>query len=466
VNPSPERTSAPVDLLVSGAELVATMDDARRELPGGWVALREGFVAAVGAADERPPAARATLRADGCLVTPGLINTHHHLYQNLTRAHGPAVRANLFGWLTTLYPLWSGLDEESAHVSAWVGLAELALGGCTTSTDHLYVHPRGAGDLITAEIAAATDLGLRFHPTRGSMSLSQKDGGLPPDSVVQDDDEILADSERLVALHHDRRPGAMVRIALAPCSPFSVTPELMRRTAELAERLDVRLHTHLAEDPDEDRYAAEVLGRRTVEHFEEVGWCSDRTWVAHCIYPDPAEITRLGAAGVGVAHCPSSNMMIGGGGIAPVLDFRRAGAPVGLGCDGSASTDAASLWLEARGCLLLGRMRYGPDRFAARDALEVATLGGAACLGRQGELGRLAPGAVGDLVCWPLEGIAFAGALSDPVEAWLRCGPVSARHTVVAGRPIVRDGRLTSRRVEEMLARHRTAARRMQRLDA
>jgi cytosine/adenosine deaminase-related metal-dependent hydrolase len=402
------------------------------------------------------------MSARGCLVTPGLINTHHHIYQNLTRSYRPAVNGTLFEWLTTLYPRWARLDEEASYVSAWVGLAELALGGCTTSTDHLYVHPRGAGDLITAEITAARELGMRFHPTRGSMSLSEKDGGLPPDSVVQTDDEILADSERLVAQHHDASWGAMVRIALAPCSPFSVTPELMVATAELAERLDVRLHTHLAEDPDEDRYAEERFGKRTIDQFESVGWMSDRTWVAHCIYPNGDEVARLGARGVGVAHCPSSNMMIGGGGIAPVSDFRAAGSPVGIGCDGSASTDSASLWMEARNALLLGRLRKGPAAMGARDALEIATRGSAACLGREGELGVLAPGSVGDLVCWPLEGLAFAGALSDPVEAWLRCGPVAARHTVVAGRAVVRDGRLTAKGEEDMLERHRAISGRLQ----
>ena len=296
---------------------------------------------------------------------------------------------------------------------------------------------------------------MRFHPTRGSMSLSAKDGGLPPDSVVQDDDEILADSERLIAQHHDPTWGAMVRIALAPCSPFSVTPELMRATAELAERLDVRLHTHLAEDPDEDRFAEETFGCRTIEHFEAVGWGSDRAWVAHCIYPSEAEVARLGRWGTGVAHCPSSNMMIGGGGIAPVAELRAAGAPVGLGCDGSASTDSASLWMEARNALLLGRLRGGPASTGARDALEIATRGSAACLGRAGELGQLSVGAAGDLVCWPLEGIQFAGALTDPVEAWLRCGPIAARHTVVNGRAVVEHGRLVATGEEEMLCRHR-----------
>jgi len=453
-------TVEPVDLLVTGAELVATMDGDRRELAGGWVTVRAGLIDAVGPPGQEPPAHRV-LRADGCLITPGLVNTHHHIYQNLTRAYRPATGSNLFGWLTTLYPMWARLDEEAAYLSAWIGLAELALGGCTTSTDHLYVHPRGAGDLISAEIQAAVELGVRFHPTRGSMSLSQKDGGLPPDSVVQDDDEILADSERIVALHHDPTHGAMVRIALAPCSPFSVTPELMRRTAELAERLDVRLHTHLAEDADEDRYCLEVFGRRPLEQFEEVGWAGDRAWVAHCICPNADEIARMAGWGTGVAHCPSSNLILGGG-LAPIGEFRAAGVPVGLGCDGSSSADSASLWLEARTAMLLGKLRGGAASMGARDALEIATRGGAACLGRDGEIGLLAPGAVADLVCWPLTGVSFAGALSDPVEAWLRCGPVAARHTVVAGRLIVEDGQLTAPGVAGILARHRAAAARIQ----
>jgi cytosine/adenosine deaminase-related metal-dependent hydrolase len=455
----------PVDLLVAGADMVVTMDDERRRLPGGWVACHGGFVVAVGAATDEPPPAERVLRADGCLVTPGLVNTHHHIYQNLTRSFAPATKVSLFDWLTTLYPRWAHLDEEASYVSAWVGLAELALGGCTTSTDHLYVHPAGGGDLLGAEIQAARDLGFRFHPTRGSMSLSQKDGGLPPDSVVQDDDTILAASEEAVARHHDPSPGSMVRIALAPCSPFSVTPDLMRRTAELAERLDVRLHTHLAEDPDEDVFCLEKFGRRPVEHFEDCGWGSDRSWVAHCIYPNDKEIARLAEWGTGVAHCPSSNMLIGGGGIAPVGPFRAAGVPVGLGCDGSASTDSASLWLEARGALLLARQRGGPASFGAQDALEVATLGSAACLGRQGELGVLAPGAVADLVAWKMGGIAYAGALTDPVEAWLRCGPTAAHHTVIAGRPLVESGELRLDGVDAMLTRHRAAAARLQELD-
>jgi cytosine/adenosine deaminase-related metal-dependent hydrolase len=459
---SDPHEAVPADLVVRDARLVTTVDDERREIPGGWVAITDGLISAVGGPADPTPRAARTIDARDCLVTPGLVNTHHHIYQNLTRSFAPAVGATLFDWLTTLYPRWARLDEEAAYLSAWVGLAELALGGSTTSTDHLYVHPRGGGDLIGAEITAATELGMRFHPTRGSMSLSVKDGGLPPDSVVQDDDEILADSQRLVETHHDPGWGSMVRIALAPCSPFSVTPELMRRTAELAERLDVRLHTHLAEDADEDSFAMETFGRRTIDQFEEVGWMTERSWVAHCIYPNPTEIARLGRAGVGVAHCPSSNMMIGGGGLAPVPELRAAGAPVGLGCDGSASTDHASLWLEARTALLQGRLRHGPTSMTARQVLEIATRGSAGCLGRAGEIGQLSVGAVGDLVCWPMEGFAFAGALSDPVEAWLRCGPVGARHTVVAGRPVVVDGRLVADGAADILSRHARVAARMQ----
>ena len=459
-------SSGTADLVVTGATLVATCDESRRELPGGWVAITDGLISGVGAAPDPVPAAADTLDATGCLVTPGLINTHHHLFQNLTRAYAPAANGTLFEWLTTLYPLWAGLDEEASYLSAWVGLAELALGGCTTTTDHLYVAPRGGGDLWSASIAAAREVGMRFHPTRGSMTLSDKDGGLPPDEIVQDDDEVLASSERLVKTHHDPSWGSMLRIALAPCSPFAVSQELMKRTAELAERLDVRLHTHLAEDRDEDRFCLDHFGRRPVDQFAEVGWLTDRSWVAHCVYPSGAEVTRLGQAGVGVAHCPSSNMLLAGGGFAPVRDLRAAGSPVGLGCDGSASSDSASLWTEARAALLLGRQRRGPSGMSAREVLQMATRGGAACLGRSGEIGELSAGAAGDLVCWPTDGIRFAGALTDLVEAWLRCGPLSAWHTVVAGRPLVRDGALTVGGVEEKLRAHTAVADRLQRRGA
>ncbi len=451
------------DLLIRNALLVATLDDQRRELPGGWVAITGGFVEAVGASTDTVPTADVVLDARDCLVTPGLVNTHHHMFQNLTRAYPPMTDKPLFGWLRSLYPLWRAIDTEAVHVSAWVALAELALSGCTTSTDHLYLHPRAGGDLLSAEVDAARDLGMRFHPTRGSMSLGEKDGGLPPDDVVQDDDTILAASEDAVGRHHDPRPGAMVRIALAPCSPFTVTERLMVRTAELAERLGVRLHTHFAENAEDDTFTLERFGCRPTEYLERTGWCAERTWVAHCVMPDPAEVRRLGAAGVGVAHCPSSNLILASG-IAPIVDLRDAGCPVGLGVDGSSSADSGSLWLEARQAMLLAKLRSGPAAATARLALECATRGGAGCLGRTGELGELAPGAVGDVAVWSLTGAAFAGAVADPVEAWLRCGPLTARHTIVHGRIVVRDGQLSHGRMEEMLAAHARISREIQRL--
>jgi len=449
------------DLLVRNADLVATMDAARRELRGGWVAVTDGLVSSLGAAAEEPPTADRVLDAAGCLVTPGLVNTHHHMFQNLTRAWPPMTDKPLFGWLQSLYPQWRRLDEEGAYVSAWIGLAELALSGCTTSTDHLYLHPRGAGDLLTAEITAAGELGMRFHPTRGAMSLGESAGGLPPDDVVADDDEILAAFADAVSRHHDPAHGAMVRIALAPCSPFTVTPDLMRRTAELAEGLGVRLHTHLAENVEDDEFSLARFGLRPAEYLADVGWCTDRTWIAHCVTPGPDDVARLGAGRVGVAHCPSSNFILSSG-IAPVVSLRAAGCPVGLGVDGSSSADSASLWLEARQAMLLAKLRDGAAAGTARMALELATRGGAACLGRTGELGELSVGSVGDLAVWSLQGPLFAGALADPVEAWLRCGPVFARHTVVAGRAVVEDGALVHPDVDERLAQHRRVATLMQ----
>ncbi len=449
------------DLLVTGAALVATTDSQRREIADGWIAITNGRIEAIGGATDERPAAIRILAANDSLVTPGLINTHHHLFQNLTRAWPAMTDKPLFGWLQTLYPHWSRLDEEAAYVSAWVGLAELALSGCTTSSDHLYAHPAGGGDLLSAEIAAAQDLGVRFVPTRGSMSLSIKDGGLPPDNMVQDDDTILAESAAQVARHHDRSHGAMVQIALAPCSPFSVTERLMVSTAELAAQLDVRLHTHLAENVEDDAYSMARFGCRPVEYFERVGWCTDRTWVAHCVMPNADEIKRLGTAGIGVAHCPSSNMILSSG-IAPIVDLRAAGVHVGLGVDGSSSADSASLWLEARQALLLGKLRSGAESTTARTSLEMATRGGAACLGRSGELGEISVGAPADLAVWPLGGPLYAGAIADPVEAWLRCGPTMARHTIVNGQVIVEDGQLRSGRVGEMLRWHRQIANRFQ----
>ncbi|MEE3188254.1 MAG: 8-oxoguanine deaminase [Actinomycetota bacterium] len=452
----------PVDLLIEDAWLVATMDDQRRELAGGWVAIDDGFVVGVGSMNDPTPGSLQQVNASGCLVTPGLVNTHHHLFQNLTRAYRPMTSAPLFGWLQSLYPLWTGsIDEESMFLAAWVGLAELALSGCTTTSDHHYLHPARAGDLLAAEIQAAVELSIRFHPTYGSMSLSVKDGGLPPDDAVRDEDDILAESERHVSRWHDPSFGAMVRVALAPCSPFTVTPDLMLRTSELAERLDVRLHTHLAENAQDDEFSLARFGRRPIELYEDVGWLTDRSWGAHVVRPNEAEISRLGAAGVGVAHCPSSNMILSSG-IAPVVAMRDAGCPVGLGCDGSSSADSASLWQEARLAMLQGKLVSGADQMNARTTLEIATRGGAACLGRLGELGELSVGSVGDVAVWRLDGPQFAGVLDDPIEGWLRCGPLGATHVFVHGREVVSNGILVDPNLEENLTRHRSVARRFQ----
>ncbi|GAB2668875.1 8-oxoguanine deaminase [Gordonia jinhuaensis] len=449
-------TTGSCDLLITGAYIYV---DAGWEISSGWIAITDGRVAGVGANSEPAPTATETIDAGGRLVTPGLVNTHHHMYQNLTRSFAPVVNADLFTWLTQLYPIWSQIDDESVYLSTWVAMAELLLGGCTLSSDHMYVHPHG--ELIDAQVRAAGDLGFRFYANRGSMTRSVEDGGLPPVEVVQSRDEILADSERLIARYHDPAPGAMTRMALAPCSPFSVTSETMRDSAALAEKHDVRLHTHLAEDGDELTYCQEVYGMTPVEYFDSVGWMQSRSWVAHFIYPSPDEEQRMAAAGVGVAHCPSSNMLIGGGS-ADVQRLRGLGAPVGIGCDGSASTDHGSLWLEARAALTLARFRCGPTSMTARDVLDMATRGGARCLGWEDETGHLTPGACADLVIWGGSELSLAGALTDPVEAWLRCGPMAADTTVVAGRILVRDGQIQNSALAEMLTAHRRESARLQ----
>lgn len=424
------------------------------EIDRGWVAITDGLVDAVGRSGDEPEAAR-TISAAGCLVTPGLVNTHHHMYQNLTRAYAPVTACASAEWWPKLGPLWTRLDEEASYLSTWIGLAELALGGCTTTTDHLYVHPRP--NLVDAQIRSATEVGLRFHPVRGSMDKRQKDGNILPDVLIQDIDTILTDSERLIDAYHDDSHGAMIRVALGPCNSFDSSRGLYEATAQLAERRDVRLHTHLAEPEIEETFTIETFGKRPVELFEEFGWGSSRSWVAHAVRLDDADIRRLATWGTGVSHCPSSNMLTGCG-IAPVPELTAAGVPVGLGCDGSAATDHASLWLEARTALLLARLRTGPTSMSARDVLALATTGSARCLGREDEIGALGPGYCGDLVAWPLDGPSFAGATTDLVEAWLRCGPVSARHTVVAGRVVVQDGRLTHDDLDERLAAHRKTA--------
>ncbi len=459
VSEQPVRTA---DLLVRDAELVATVDERRREIPGGWVAVTDGVVSAVGGPGDPAPEAARVLDAAGCLVTPGLVNSHHHLYQNLTRAFAPALTGGLFDWLETLYPLWARLDEEAAYVSAYVGLTELALGGATTSADHLYVHPRGrrrpdhGRDPCRRRSSGcgSTRPGARC-PCRSRTEGCRRTPSCRPTTRSSPTPSGWCSSTTTRPRH------SMLRVALAPCSPFSVSAGLMRATAELAEELDVRLHTHLCETEDENDFCLQTLGMRPVDYFDEVGWGSSRSWIAHGVWPDADEVRRLGAWGTGVAHCPSSNMILGSG-LAPVAELRAAGAPVGLGCDGSASADSASLWLEARTAMLQGKLRHGAAAMSARDALEVATRGGAGCLGRTGEIGELSVGACGDLVVWPLTGAAYAGALSDPIEGWLRCGPGAARHTVVAGRPVVLDGVPVHPGLPDALARHRVAAERMQ----
>lgn len=452
--------SAPrTSLLITDAFLYL---DRGLEIANGWIFVENGRVVSHGPMTTTPPQAETRLCANGRIVTPGLVNAHHHMYQNLTRSYAPVVNGTLFEWLKGLYPLWATLDEESVYLSSYVAMIELLLGGCTTSMDHHYVHPRP--NLIDAQIRAASEIGFRFHATRGSMTRSVKDGGLPPDSVVQDEDTILEDSERLIRRYHDPSPGAMIRVALAPCSLFSVSETIMKESASMAERLDVRLHTHLAEDHDEDRYCQEVYGCTPTEYFERSGWASERSWVAHYIYPATDEIDRLAHRGVCAAQCPCSNMMIGGGS-ADAMDLRRRGMKVGLGCDGSASTDHASLWLEARMALLLGRYRNGPHSMTARDALDMATRGGAACLGREDEIGHLRPGACADLVIWQLPPFSQAGALSDPVEALLRCAPATAWTTIVNGRILVSEGAPCQSGLEAILRAHEHAARRMQKLD-
>ena len=445
-----------LDLVVRDAELLVTMTG--DEVPSGWVGIRDGLVVSTGGPGDEPDADE-TLSARGCLVTPGLINTHHHMWQNLTRSYAPVTSVDFVPWKSTLGKLWARLDEEAAYASTWMALAELALGGCTTSSDHLFVHPEE--ELVDAQIRAAGDVGMRFHPVRSGVDVHDAELDLLPESLFEKPDAMLADCERLISSHHDRSPDAMVRVAIGPGSTFDSSDEWMQASAELAERLDVRLHTHFAGAAVEDEYALTRHGRRLIDRFEALGWGSDRSWVAHCIFPSDDGIARLGKWGTGVAHCPSSNALICGG-TAPVVELRAAGVPVGLGTDGSGSTDHGSMWLEARTALLLSRLRLGPTSMTARDVLRMATLEGATCLGRAGEIGILAEGACGDLVVWPMEGPVFSGAVTDLVEAWLRAGPNAARHTVVAGRVLVRNGELQLPKLEEMLGTHDRIAREWQ----
>ncbi len=423
--------------LLENIATLVTMNHDREVLTGAWVAAEDGLITAVGTGPAPELINGLPLNdfrrhdATGCVVLPGLINTHHHLYQTRTRAWRDAVDSELFPWLKTLYPVWAQLSDDDFYQGALVGFRELMRSGCTLTPDHHYLFPADASpQLIDITIEAARAAGIRFHPTRGSMSRSVKDGGLPPDSVVQDPDTILADSERVIGKYHDPAPGAMVRVALAPCSPFSVSPELMRDTATLARRHGVRLHTHLAETQDENTYCESIYGQRPLDFLADVDWLGPDVWLAHGIWFNDEEIARLGQAGVAVAHCPSSNMRLGSG-ICRVRDLRAAGCPVGLAVDGSASNDSSHMLAELRQALLLHRVTAGAAGMTVNEVLEMATLGGAGCLGRD-DVGAVTVGRACDLAVFDLEAIGYDGA-QDPVAALLLCHPEPARAVVVGG---------------------------------
>ena len=427
-----------VTTLIRAARVVVTMDEARREIPGGSVLVRDGAILAVGS---NLPEDRAdeVIDAAGCVVTPGLVNTHHHLFQSLTRAVPLGQDALLFGWLEALYPIWARMGPEEVRAATALGLAELALSGCSMSSDHLYLYPNGVR--LEDTIEAAAMIGLRFHATRGSMSIGRSAGGLPPDNLVETEATILEDSARVIDRFHDAGPGSMVRIGLAPCSPFSVSRELMRDTAVLAREKGVMLHTHLAENDEDVAYSLERFGCRPGQYAEALGWTGADVWHAHCVKLDAAEIGLFARTGTGVAHCPCSNCRLGSG-IAPVRAMRDAGVTVGLGVDGSASNDAGHLLAEARQAMLLQRVANGAAAMAAREALEIATLGGARVLGRD-DCGQLSAGQRADIAIWDVAGIEAAGAW-DPVAALVLCGPFAVRDLLVEGRPVVRGGRLVT----------------------
>ncbi len=443
-------------LLLRHAERLVTMDAHRREIADGGLFARDGVIETVAPTAELPATADTVLDLSGHVALPGLINTHHHLYQNLTRAVPAGQDALLFDWLRALYPLWARLRPEDIAVAMQLGMAELALSGCTLTADHLYLYPNGTR--LDDAIAAAAETGLRLHATRGAMSIGESDGGLPPDSLVEDEDAILEDGIRLIDAFHDPAPGAMVQVALAPCSPFSVSRDLMREAALLARDKGVRLHTHLAENDEDVVYARERFGCRPGQYAEDLGWVGDDVWHAHCVKLDADEIALFARTGTGVGHCPGSNMRLGSG-IAPVRAMREAGVPVGLGVDGSASNDAAHLLNEARQALLLQRVAGGADAFSARAALELATRGGARVLGRD-DLGVLAPGCRADIAAFDVTGLETAGAW-DPVAALVLCGPLPAAWTLVEGRIVVGEGRYRPLEADALLARHRAACRRL-----
>jgi 8-oxoguanine deaminase len=455
-------------LLVRNAELLVTMDDQRRELQSGGLFIRNGMIEKAGFSSELPDTADEILDLQGHLVLPGLINTHHHFYQTLTRVIPAAQNANLFNWLKTLYPIWGRMTADDIYISTQTALAELALSGCTTASDHLYLFPNGSH--LDDEIEAAKEIGLRLHASRGSMSLGESKGGLPPDQVVQEEDYILKDSQRLIEKYHDPKPGAMVQIVLAPCSPFSVTGDLMKSSAALAREYHVHLHTHLAETQDEEQFCLEKFGLRPAGLMDKLNWLENDAWFAHSVYVSPNEIKQYAARGSGVAHCPTSNMRLASG-IAPVMDMLKAGVKVGLGVDGSASNDGSNLLEETRQALMAARVRAGflgasksgedaAPLMTARQALEIATRGSASVLGRP-DLGSLEAGKCADFIAINLNRLEYAGGLHDPVSAVVFCAPVGVDYTVVGGMLIVKEGQLVTKDVHKIIEKHNQAARRL-----
>ena len=447
--------------LVQHADLLVTMDDEHRRIPDGGLFVRgaaegtAGIIEQVGPTAALPTEADRVFNARGMIILPGLVNTHHHLYQTLTRAVPAVQDATLFQWLRTLYPLWARMTSEAIYTSALVGLSELVLSGCTTASDHLYIYPNDCR--IDDEIRAAQEVGIRFHASRGSMSLGESQGGLPPDRVVEDEDFILKDTQRAIEAYHDPDPYAMLRIVVAPCSPFSVTPELMREAAALARAYGVRLHTHLAETLDEEQFCLRQFGRRPVEYAEDLGWVGDDVWHAHCVHLNGQEIASFARTGTGVCHCPSSNMRLASG-IAPVRACVDAGVRVGLGVDGSASNDSSHMLAEARMALLLQRVSGNPAGLSAQEALWLATRGGAAVLGRD-DIGQLAPGKAADLVGFRLDRLDYAGALHDPLGALVFCTPQRVDLSIINGRVVVEDGHLLTVDLGPVVERHNRIAR-------
>ncbi|MBI5303460.1 MAG: 8-oxoguanine deaminase [Chloroflexi bacterium] len=444
-------------LLIKHADVLLTMDTARREIRDGALFVRDNVIAQVGATNELPTTADRVIDARGMVVLPGLVNTHHHLYQTLTRALPAAQDADLFHWLKTLYPIWAELTPDAVYTSALTGLAELVLSGCTTAADHLYLFPNGSK--LDDEIRAAREIGIRFHPTRGSMSLGESQGGLPPDRVCDSEDAILRDSRRVIETFHDPNPYSMCRVSLAPCSPFSVTPDLMRESARLARAYKVHLHTHLAETRDEEDFCLQKFGYRPVDYAEHLEWMGNDVWFAHSVWVNDAEIKRYAQVGAGIAHCPTSNMRLASG-IAPIVKMLNAGVKVGLGVDGSASNDSSHMLAEARQAMLLQRVGGDPRALTARQALELGTLGGARVLGRD-DIGALETGKAADFIAVNLNRLDFAGALHDPVSALVFCTPPRVDLSVINGRVVVENGALTTLDLMPVIERHNRIAREM-----